>query len=327
MAKTRNPDDEERKGSSHSHKKHKKDKHKHKKKKKREHQCYMHAVTSHTSDTGTSDTGKPQLKLKIKIGGKTFGTKSVDKVSIPDPSSEEEEPFEPWQDESPPPPAEPKPVSIPLPVPVPVPVLPQEPAKKDRKDKKGGDDSDEEAWLKALESGKLDDDSDWRKKDPSLLTARQRAMLHGPNQNEQLLQLPSGYKQPEMTEEMLQRKAQKAKKRRQQAQKKIEENKKQTIERLLKKQEAKGKQGKKVQKGLNIPKVTYVNSLHGSSISVPVGMDFPLTKQTIVEPSRKRQVCGITGCNNTKKYCCSKTGLPLCSLECYKKNLVTVAAT
>ncbi|XP_070571878.1 INO80 complex subunit B-like [Ptychodera flava] len=316
MAKTRDGSEESRKVSS--HKKHKKDKHKHKKKKKREHHHHL-VFSSQTSDTGTSDTaGKPQLKLKIKIGGKTFGTKNVDRITIPDPSSEEDEPFEPWQDESPPPEvAEAEPERQPQPESQPEPVK--------KKDKKNGDDTDEEAWLNALESGKLDDDSDWRKKDPSLLTARQRAMLHGPNQEEELLQLPSGYKQQEMTEEMLQRKAQKAKKRRQQAQKKIEENKKNTIERLLKKQETKARGGKKSQKTLDLPKVTYINRLRGSSISLPQGMAFPLQRKILVEPSKRRQICGVTGCNNTKKYCCSKTGTPLCSLECYKKNLVSVA--
>nr|XP_002730505.2 PREDICTED: INO80 complex subunit B-like [Saccoglossus kowalevskii] len=141
-------------------------------------------------------------------------------------------------------------------------------------------------WLKKLESGELDDKDDWRKKDPSLLTARQRAMLHGPNldEEEKLVQLPSGYKTQEMTEEMIQRKAQKAKKRRQQAQKKIEENKKQTIDRLLKKQETKqkGTRGRPRRKP-DIPKITYVNKLHSVSISLPAGVDFPLKRQTLVE--------------------------------------------
>lgn len=30
--------------------------------------------------------------------------------------------------------------------------------------------------------------------------------------------------------------------------------------------------------------------------------------------------CGAPGCSNVKKYNCSKTGIPLCSLQCYKSN-------
>jgi INO80 complex subunit B len=34
--------------------------------------------------------------------------------------------------------------------------------------------------------------------------------------------------------------------------------------------------------------------------------------------------CGVEGCTNMKKYCCSRTGMPLCSLECYHKNIATI---
>lgn len=32
-------------------------------------------------------------------------------------------------------------------------------------------------------------------------------------------------------------------------------------------------------------------------------------------------LCGVENCENPKRYSCSKTGIPLCSLECYRKNL------
>jgi len=35
----------------------------------------------------------------------------------------------------------------------------------------------------------------------------------------------------------------------------------------------------------------------------------------------RRVNCTVPGCTNLKKYSCSRTGLPLCSLECYKKNI------
>ena len=61
------------------------------------------------------------------------------------------------------------------------------------------------------------------------------------------MQLPNLSNRPstaEMTSEMLEKRAQRAQKRRVQAKKKVEENKKQTIERLLKKQDFKSKGNK-----------------------------------------------------------------------------------
>ncbi len=52
-----------------------------------------------------------------------------------------------------------------------------------------------------------------------------------------------------LTTEMLEKRAQRAQKRRVQAKKKVEENKKQTIERLLKKQDVKNKGNKVWMKG------------------------------------------------------------------------------
>lgn len=63
--------------------------------------------------------------------------------------------------------------------------------------------SDEERWLTAIESGKLEDVDDELKKikpkDPSLMTARQRAMYDrgadgAPTASSQLISLPTGYK-------------------------------------------------------------------------------------------------------------------------------------
>lgn len=43
-------------------------------------------------------------------------------------------------------------------------------------------------------------------------------------------------------------------------------------------------------------------------------------------PPKQVISCGVGGCTNQKKYSCSKTGTPLCSLDCYKKNLLQNAA-
>ncbi|XP_075553432.1 uncharacterized protein LOC142586056 isoform X3 [Dermacentor variabilis] len=115
---------------------------------------------------------------------------------------------------------------------------------------------EEEAWLEALESGRLEEvDDELRKmKDPTLMTARQRALLEskskdkdedGPVQVEPI---------KEMTEEMIQRRMQRAKKRKQQAEEKKEKDKKQTIERLLKKSESRLRASKKPAKKADTPK-------------------------------------------------------------------------
>lgn len=36
--------------------------------------------------------------------------------------------------------------------------------------------------------------------------------------------------------------------------------------------------------------------------------------------------CGVEGCTNMKKYCCSQTGMQLCSLECYRKNIARLGS-
>lgn len=39
----------------------------------------------------------------------------------------------------------------------------------------------------------------------------------------------------------------------------------------------------------------------------------------LCRPPKQAHSCGVGGCTNQKKYSCSKTGTPLCSLDCYKK--------
>lgn len=79
----------------------------------------------------------------------------------------------------------------------------QSPGVKKKKVKTSKDDpgsSDEERWLKAIETGKLDEvDEELKKitkKDPKMMTARQRAMFDRKTDNkeftEELVALPSG---------------------------------------------------------------------------------------------------------------------------------------
>lgn len=264
-----------------SHKKHKKHKKKHKKKK----------------DGDLEDMSpKPPITLKLKIGGETLSTKSVQSVKK-EPSSDES------QDQI-------------------IDVLNVMVVQAEDEDKlKKEDTSDEEKeWLDALEKGNLDDSGMLKKrKDPKLLTARQRALFHG--HQEELLQLPSGYRQVELTEEQMLKRQQRAKKRRQQAHEKREKDKKQTLDRLLKKQDSKNKNMRtRGSKKSNAPKVHYVNNHHGITISIPSGMQFPFTAEKAIPPKPKT-ICSVKNCSNLKKYSCSKTGVPLCSLQCYKINM------
>ncbi|XP_060812134.1 INO80 complex subunit B isoform X2 [Bombus pascuorum] len=203
---------------------------------------------------------------------------------------------------------------------------------KGSKGKDSGTSSEEERWLDAIESGKLEEVDDELKKikpkDPKLMTARQRAMFERKTDTEpnpaveQLMSLPTGYKEKVMTAEAIQKAALKSLKRKQLADEKREKDKKKTMERLLKKQESKA--SKVIGKGKpcrrQVPLVTYRLTLEGSSISLPPGEDFPLQSTEQKEPPI-RALCGVNQCKRPKKYSCSKTGVPLCSLECYKTNL------
>ena len=44
-------------------------------------------------------------------------------------------------------------------------------------------------------------------------------------------------------------------------------------------------------------------------------------------PPKPVVLCGVDGCSNPKKYACSKTNTPLCSLACYKKNMALASTS
>ena len=71
----------------------------------------------------------------------------------------------------------------------------------------------------------------------------------------------------------------------------------------------------------DVPKYHYSNNQSGITISVPAGHQFPFSAQK-AEPPKLPSKCGVKGCDNDKKYSCSKTGIALCSLQCYKTNLL-----
>ncbi|XP_062509715.1 INO80 complex subunit B-like isoform X2 [Corticium candelabrum] len=178
---------------------------------------------------------------------------------------------------------------------------------------------DDDEWLQALEAGELNERGDIMKYSFAT-TARQRAMM-GSDAQEELLELPSGpARGREITEEMQARKDEITRKRRQREAKKREEQKKNTVKKLITKTTGtrKKEDDKKRTRYLDRPTVQYISNKDGYALCFPPGMDFPFKAQTARKPPDKR-VCAVEGCSNARRYTCSKTHLPLCSLECYKK--------
>ncbi|KAH8241920.1 hypothetical protein KR032_008584 [Drosophila birchii] len=206
-------------------------------------------------------------------------------------------------------------------------------AKKIKKRRSSDTSSDEERWLHAIETGKLEDvDDEFKKiKNPKLMTARQRAMYERaqyPNNGftEELIALPNGYKDKEkpQTAEEINKAALKSQKRKQQAEDRRQKDKLKTMERLLKKQESHKQRNavrSKHSQKPTYPKITYLNNIERSVILVPPGCEFPLKAQ-LPRTTPPAELCCISGCGNRKAYTCSITRSPLCSLACYKKNRV-----
>lgn len=202
--------------------------------------------------------------------------------------------------------------------------------KKSRRTRRGsGTSSEEERWLDAIESGKLEQvDGELKKiKDPKLMTARQRAMYERNIEkgdvpgDDVLLALPTGYKEKVLTAEAIEKAQLISKKRKQQADERREKNKRETMDRLLKKQESKvTKVAKNKPVKITVPVISFYDSItNGSHISYPIDMEFPIKEQLPRTPP-VTIFCGV--CNIEKKrYNCSKTNIPLCSFECYKLNL------
>jgi len=208
------------------------------------------------------------------------------------------------------------------------------------KEKKNDGDvsSEEEAWLNALESGKLEEVDEELKKirNPKLMTVRQRALLerkgelnNEENFKEELVALPTGYKETPMTEELLQKKALKSQRRREVAAQKREKEKKRTIDRLLLKRESKNNKVGSGNTNTSTNNTTTVPFSYFSwkqtadqecYFSIPVNVESPYTTQ-VTRKVPETVYCGIEGCTNPKRYSCSKTALPLCSLKCYQVNL------
>lgn len=201
--------------------------------------------------------------------------------------------------------------------------------KKRRTRRGSGTSSEEERWLDAIESGKLEqvDDELKKIKDPKLMTARQRAMYErsiekdpSPGGGDALMALPTGYKEKVMTAEALEKAQLKSQKRKQLADEKREKDKRKTMDRLLKKQETKvTKVAKNKIVKVTVPVISYTEHIeNGALLSYPLNFEFPMEPQVARLPP-PIILCAI--CNDSRKrYNCSKTNVPLCSFKCYKSN-------
>lgn len=119
-------------------------------------------------------------------------------------------------------------------------------------------------------------------------------------------------------------KAIKAKKRKEIESEKKEKIKKKTLDTLLKKKDSKAAKQLKTSKSVReAPKIVYKQNSTGAQLSFPAGCSYPLAGQPRRDPP-PRVLCSVCRAS-PRKYSCSLTGIPLCSLECYKKNLASRA--
>ncbi|XP_074086129.1 INO80 complex subunit B [Macrotis lagotis] len=312
--------------SGHGHGGHKKKHKKHKKKhKKKQHQEEGPGPPLPGPGPGPAPA---QLKLRIKLGGQVLGTKSVPTFTVipeeprsPSPLmvvDNEEEPMEgvpieqyrAWLDEDS--------------------NLSPSPLGELAGGLGGREDEEEQRWLDALEKGELDDNGDLKKEiNERLLTARQRALLQkARSQPPPMLALPAAPGAPALTEEMLLKREERARKRRLQAARRAEEHKNQTIERLTK-TAAPGRGGRGAARGERrggraaaaAPMVRYSSGARGATLSFPAGVPAPAPASPPPPPPGPRPRCSVPGCPHPRRYACSRTGRALCSLRCYRLNL------
>lgn len=162
----------------------------------------------------------------------------------------------------------------------------------------------------------------------------QRALLQkARSQPSPTLPLPvaGGCPAPALTEEMLLKREERARKRRLQAARRAEEHKNQTIERLTKTAAPGGRGGRGAARGERrggraaapaaAPMVRYSSGAQGSTLSFPPGVPTPTAVAQRPAPSGPAPRCSVPGCPHPRRYACSRTGQALCSLQCYRINL------
>ena len=111
---------------------------------------------------------------------------------------------------------------------------------------------------------------------------------------------------------------------------KREQDRIKTVERLLNKKESSTLKATPLSQTTStvkvkeqFPKIVYIHKKEGPSLTFPAGMNIPIIAKKPVDPPVPIK-CSIKNCENIKKYNCSKTGKPLCSISCYKQNSLMI---
>lgn len=159
-----------------------------------------------------------------------------------------------------------------------------------------------------------------------ILTKRQRAKLNE-NYQQDLLQLPmEPMKKKHMTEEEIAlKKSEIARRRKHQSIQRAEQDKMDTINRLLKKQTTKRRlkdqeDTDSVHNDTNSPSILppsfhYVNNAEGATLSIPTGVEIPIRFEKGPKYPPPVPGCAFPGCNVPKKYCSVKTFEYACSMD------------
>ncbi|CAG8467619.1 5220_t:CDS:2 [Ambispora gerdemannii] len=167
-----------------------------------------------------------------------------------------------------------------------------------------------------------------------ILTKRQRAKLNEEYQHD-LLELPmEPTRKKHLTEEEIAlRKSETARRRKHQSIQRAEQDKMDTINRLLKKQNTKRRSKEQedtdlnqenqkdggVRKSLVTNTFHYVNNREGSTLSAPIGVSIPIPFDQGPNYPPPIPLCSQPGCKNLKKYRSVKNYKYACSMEHLKR--------
>ncbi|RIA78786.1 PAPA-1-like conserved region-domain-containing protein, partial [Glomus cerebriforme] len=159
------------------------------------------------------------------------------------------------------------------------------------------------------------------------LTKRQRAKLNE-NYQQDLLQLPmEPMKKKHMTEEEIAlKKSEIARRRKHQSIQRAEQDKMDTINRLLKKQTTKRRTKDQDDTDsvhndssnaglLPLSSFHYVNNAEGATLSIPIGVEIPIQFEKGPKYPPPVPNCAFPGCNVPKKYRSIKTFEYACSMD------------
>eukprot|EP00040_Diaphanoeca_grandis_P040035 m.261017 g.261017 ORF g.261017 m.261017 type:complete len:289 (+) comp41128_c0_seq1:72-938(+) len=194
---------------------------------------------------------------------------------------------------------------------------------------------EEEQWLEALEEGNLNDRGDLVTDQAAPLTARQVSIQNEAARTEVLIAAKAAAAtvtwEAEETDESIAKKQEASRKRKLISEKQREEEKLETIQKLLQKQTSSRlrkdeirrhhleQNGNKATILDNVSYTRYVINRSGRSLSLPASTEFPMKPSATQQYPPPRETCSRDGCSNLRRYADSSSGRALCSLGCYKK--------